>query len=163
MEKKMEYINYYHCPLGVINITSNERAITGLTMADSPCGTTHYSKILKQAQDWLECYFAGKKPEASQLPLELNGTVFQKKVWSILTTIPYGHSITYGQLAEMIACQNGQGKMSAQAVGQAVGANPIGIIVPCHRVLGANRRLTGYAWGLEKKVWLLDHEGIPYR
>ena len=92
------------------------------------------------------------------MPLKLTGTPFQKGVWAYLLTIPYGQTCTYGDIAREMATLTGKKTMSAQAVGQAVGRNPISIIVPCHRVVGAGGKMTGYAWGIEKKEWLLAHE-----
>ena len=92
-------------------------------------------------------------------PLNPHGTAFQKQVWDMLLTIPYGQVRTYGDIAREMAVRTGKQKMSAQAVGQAAGANPISILIPCHRVVGTNGKLTGYAGGLDKKEWLLCHEG----
>ena len=92
-------------------------------------------------------------------PILLNGTPFQKRVWEILSTIPHGQTVTYGDIAREMAACTGKRKMSAQAVGQAVSRNPISIIIPCHRVVGAGDRLTGYAGGIDRKEWLLRHEG----
>ena len=102
----------------------------------------------------LEHYFSGDCPDFSSLPLASVGTSFQQQVWAYLQTIPYGEFVTYGQIAKKL------GSRSAQAVGGAVGRNPFSIIVPCHRVLGSQGQLTGYAGGLDKKWWLLEHEGI---
>ena len=107
---------------------------------------------------WLRDYFAGKNPNAEMLPLKAEGTPFQKEVWNLLMAIPYGETRTYGDLAREIARRMGKDKMSSQAVGQAVGKNPISIIIPCHRVVGANGKLVGYAGGMEKKEWLLSLE-----
>ena len=113
--------------------------------------------MLLAAREWLEDYFRGGDPEVT-FPLAPEGTAFQRKVWNLLLQIPRGHTRTYGELAREMAALLGKKTMSAQAVGQAVGHNPIGIVIPCHRVVGAGGRLTGYAWGLEKKQWLLSHE-----
>ena len=114
--------------------------------------------IRDRAKVWLDGYFSGNPAELS-FPLNPHGTSFQKQVWEILLTVPYGKTTTYGAIAREIALRTGKEKMSAQAVGQAVGANPISILIPCHRVVGANGKLTGYAGGLDKKEWLLRHEG----
>lgn len=121
--------------------------------------------ILKQAATWLDRYFAGEKPSPSALPLKPEGTIFQRKVWDLLLQILYGETTSYGQLAFMLAVQEGSINMAPQAVGSAVGHNPISIIIPCHRVIGADGSLTGYAGGLERKQWLLDFEGayLPNR
>ena len=109
--------------------------------------------------EWLERYFAGKKPSPEDLPLRPEGTVFRQMVWRELLHIPYGQVTTYGSLAKAVARKMGRETMSAQAVGQAVGHNPISIIIPCHRVVGANGSLTGYAGGLDRKIRLLELEG----
>lgn len=157
----MSSVLYYESPIGTLKITATSEGITGI------CPSTENIPVrqietppLVSAVDWLDCYFAGKKPEANLLPLVLNGTYFQKRVWLRLLQIPYGVSVTYGQLAKEFA---DKGKMSAQAIGQAVGANPISLVIPCHRVLGKGGKLTGYAWGLVRKKWLLDHEKICYK
>ena len=106
---------------------------------------------------WLNQYFNGKKPFITP-PIQLEGTEFRKSVWSILQTIPYGETTTYGDIGKQIAQEQGKEKFSAQAVGGAVGHNPISIIVPCHRVIGSNGQLTGYAGGIERKKYMLDLE-----
>lgn len=106
---------------------------------------------------WLEAYFRGEQVEPD-FPMDPSGTEFQQLVWKLLLEISYGKTRTYGEIARDAARILGREKMSAQAVGQAVGRNPIAILIPCHRVLGVGGRLTGYAYGLEKKVWLLNHE-----
>ena len=113
--------------------------------------------ILKSAMQWLDIYFAGKKPDFMP-QLHLSGTEFQILVWKILLTIPYGKIMRYGEIAKLVAAKLGGKKMSAQAVGGAVGRNPILIIVPCHRVIGAGNKLGGYAAGPELKRWLLSWE-----
>ena len=113
--------------------------------------------ILEQTAQLLDAYFASQDVDFSSLTLADAGTDFQKRVWSYLSQIPKGKTVTYGQIARDL------GVSSAQAVGGAVGRNPWSILVPCHRVLGAGGRLTGYAWGLEKKAWLLNHEGASYQ
>ena len=115
--------------------------------------------VFNEVKKWLDCYFEGNNP--SFLPkMKLEGTAFQKEVWDILLSIPYGSTTTYGDIANMIAYKRGVKKMSAQAIGQAVSKNPIAVIVPCHRVMGKNQSLTGYAYGLENKEKLLSLEGI---
>ena len=169
---------YYESPLGGITIASDEEGLVGLWFdrqkyfgqAASPylsemmdgqkaeCATTSLCPILRQTREWLDIYFTGRQPSFTP-PLHLNGSSFRLAVWQMLLDIPYGQTTTYGELARHIACEQGRTKMSAQAVGGAVGHNPIGIIVPCHRVLGADGSLTGYAAGVEKKRWLLEMEG----
>ncbi len=116
-------------------------------------------KYLRSAKNWLDIYFSGKKPDI-KIPYHFIGTDFQKEVWGVLSTVPYGQTMTYKDIANMIAMLHGRENMSAQAIGQAVSKNPIGIIVPCHRVIGANGKLTGYAAGLDIKAKLLEIEGI---
>ncbi|MDO4664512.1 MAG: methylated-DNA--[protein]-cysteine S-methyltransferase, partial [Erysipelotrichaceae bacterium] len=115
--------------------------------------------LFNQVKHWLDLYFSGKNPSFT-LPLHRIGTPFQKEVWNMLCTVPYGKTITYGELAKQIAQKKGLSHMSAQAIGRAVGKNPISIVVPCHRVVGAKGTLTGYAAGIEKKEELLKLEGI---
>lgn len=113
--------------------------------------------VFCQTRKWLDAYFSGDRTPPD-IPLELEGTNFQKEVWNRLSRIPWGHVVTYGDIAREMECKTGK-RMSAQAVGGAVGSNPISILIPCHRVVGAGGKLTGYAWGMDKKVWLLQHEG----
>ena len=113
--------------------------------------------ILKDALRWLDIYFSGQKPDF--LPkLHLIGTDFQREVWDILLEIPYGQTVTYGEIARKIADKRGLKTMSAQAVGGAVGHNRVSVIVPCHRVIGSDGSLTGYAGGIERKIKLLEIE-----
>lgn len=121
------------------------RGFEAMDIAEQP------SPILTAAQVWLDAYFAGRKSQSGP-PLSPQGTAFQKKVWTLLTRVPSGQTITYGQIAAQLACK------SAQAVCGAVGKNPLSIFIPCHRVLGSQGQLTGYAGGLERKCWLLDYE-----
>ncbi|GLC81750.1 methylated-DNA--[protein]-cysteine S-methyltransferase [Lacrimispora brassicae] len=116
--------------------------------------------VFDGAKKWLDRYFAGKKPAISQLPLAPIGSEFRKSVWTILCEIPYGTLITYGDIAKKMAAKMNKETMSSQAVGGAVGHNPISIIIPCHRVVGVNGSLTGYAGGLKTKVKLLELEGV---
>ncbi|MCI9338736.1 MAG: methylated-DNA--[protein]-cysteine S-methyltransferase [Lachnospiraceae bacterium] len=116
------------------------------------------SEILRRAKGWLDRYFRGERPDVRELALAPKGSGFQKEVWEILCKIPYGKTVTYGEIAREIAARRGLESMSPQAVGGAVGHNPISIIIPCHRVVGANGSLTGYAGGLDKKMQLLKLE-----
>ena len=116
--------------------------------------------VLLQAGDWLSRYFAGERPDSGELKLDPGGGEFRRTVWEELCRIPYGSVTTYGALARTVAARLGRASMSAQAVGGAVGHNPISILIPCHRVVGADGSLTGYAGGIDKKLWLLDHEGV---
>lgn len=117
-------------------------------------------EIFKKAKNWLDRYFGGDKPGALELQLAPVGNGFRQRVWQMLCEIPYGEVITYGDIARKIAHERGKDRMSAQAVGNAVGHNPISIIIPCHRVVAANGSLTGYAGGIETKVKLLEFENI---
>ncbi|MCI7727816.1 MAG: methylated-DNA--[protein]-cysteine S-methyltransferase [Clostridiales bacterium] len=145
----------YCSPVGTLYLTADEGGLTGIWMHPVK---TEDCPILSQAKAWLDGYFSGNPTEVT-FPLNPQGTPFQKQVWEILLAIPYGETTTYGAIAREMAVRTGKEKMSAQAVGQAVGANPIAIAIPCHRVVGAKGKLTGYAGGLDKKEWLLRHEG----
>ena len=116
--------------------------------------------ILNKAKKWLDRYFKGERPSISELDLEPMGSIFAKNVWKILCQIPYGELTTYGEIAKKMAKLMNKDKMSAQAVGGAVGHNPISIIIPCHRVVGKNGNLTGYAGGIDKKIKLLELEKV---
>lgn len=115
--------------------------------------------ILKQTKQWLDKYFAGERPAIDELKLSPIGSDFAQAVWKILRETPYGETTTYGTIAGKMAKQMGLSQMSARAVGGAIGHNPISIIIPCHRVVGTNGSLTGYAGGIDKKIKLLTHEG----
>ncbi len=115
--------------------------------------------IFSQTEQWIDEYFAGKMPDVKRLPLSPNGSPFRQEVWKLLLQIPYGETTTYGRIADDLAAMTGKGP-SARAVGGAIGHNPISIIIPCHRVIGANGSLTGFASGLETKRFLLEHEGV---
>ena len=163
----MQYITHYQSPLGGITISSDGTAITGLWFDGqkyfaSTLGADYKEKdlpVFTEAKRWLDIYFSGREPDFTP-PLSLNGSAFRMTVWQILQSIPYGQTITYDDIAKQLAAQQGKAKMSAQAVGGAVGHNPISIIVPCHRVVGTGGSLTGYAGGIDKKVQLLELEGI---
>ena len=163
----MQYITHYQSPLGGITISSDGIALTGLWFDGqkyfaSTLGADYKEKdlpVFAEAKRWLDIYFSGREPSFTP-PLSLNGSAFRMAVWQILQSIPYGQTITYGDIAKQLAAQQGKAKMSAQAVGGAVGHNPISIIVPCHRVVGAGSSLTGYAGGIDKKVQLLELESI---
>lgn len=161
----MQYISHYPSPLGNILLAADEEGLTGLWFEGQKYFALYLDKeheekeipVLEQAKQWLTVYFAGHEPDFS-LPLHFTGTDFQKEVWEILCTIPYGQTTTYGKISAQLAAAKGSAHMSAQAVGGAVGHNRISIIVPCHRVVGTNGSLTGYAGGIEKKVRLLTLE-----
>ncbi|RBP66021.1 methylated-DNA-[protein]-cysteine S-methyltransferase [Alkalibaculum bacchi] len=165
----MYYSIHYKSTVGDILLASDEDSIIGLWIGEQKyIGNTMPKNIiekddipiLKEGIAWLDDYFTGKKPKISRLPLAPIGGEFRQQVWKILTEIPYGELTTYGHMAKEVAKRIGKNRMSAQAVGGAVGHNPISIIIPCHRVVGTNGSLTGYAGGIEKKVKLLEHEGV---
>lgn len=144
----------YRSPVGSLILVSDGSALTGLTFTEPDSHWVYLDNlsIFDSVSRWLDAYFAGT-PGPVDFPLSPSGTEFQRRVWQILLTIPYGETVTYGTIAKQL----GAG-MSAQAVGQAVGKNPIAVIIPCHRVVGAEGKLSGYAWGIERKQWLLGHE-----
>lgn len=157
----MPYCAIYHSPIGPLTLTSDGESLTGLWMHRSPEAVPNASlPIFADTARWLDAYFRGENPPMDALPLSPAGTDFQKLIWRILLTIPYGQTRTYGSIAQEAAQRMGKENMSSQAVGGAVGRNPISIIIPCHRVIGANGSLTGYAGGIEKKEWLLRHEEV---
>ena len=159
------YTSMYRSLLGEIMITSNEETILELLLPGQLSRISAENLISKEkepilyAKKWLDAYFSGKHPAIDSNILSPQGTGFQKQVWQMLTHIPYGQTVTYGQIASAICQQNCIQQMSAQAVGQAVGKNPISIIIPCHRVIGSGGKLTGYAGGITLKRMLLQHEG----
>jgi methylated-DNA-[protein]-cysteine S-methyltransferase len=173
-------------PVGELTLASDGQNLVGLWIttfaADEPGSTCGGRKqkyfygaltetpvrddglpVFKAAKIWLEEYFAGMKPDASKLPLAPLGSEFRQGVWWILRSIPYGEVTTYGALAKKMAIMMRRPTMSAQAVGGAVGHNPVSIIIPCHRVVGADGSLTGYAAGIETKMELLELEGVDIR
>ncbi len=155
-------------PLGKILLSADENNITGLYFegqkfypAFSGCEITgRDNDILKAARKWLDIYFSGEEPNF-KIPVKLDGTEFQKKVWNILLTVPYGKTITYKDIAGKLLSD--ECRMSSRAVGGAVSRNKISIIVPCHRVIGADEKITGYAAGIEKKIKLLKMENTELK
>lgn len=147
----------YDSPVGKLLLRSSGEALTGLWIGGEPEGVLWEDDVTRRAKAWLDAYFQGEK-RTVDFPLCPEGTAFQKQVWQSLLSVGWGETRTYGDLAREMAIRTGKAKMSAQAVGQAVGKNPISIIIPCHRIVGAKGQLTGYAWGIEKKKWLLEHE-----
>ena len=156
----------YASPLGTLTLASDGENLTGLWMA----GQKYFAAgiptnlpvcddlpVFSKARDWLDRYFSGERPLPGELPLAPQGSAFRQSVWQLLCEIPYGQTMTYGEIAKRLSCK------SAQAVGGAVGHNPVSIIIPCHRVLGGDGSLTGYAGGVERKIWLLRHEGAAFR
>ncbi len=154
----MIYDIFYDSPVGKIRLRSDEEFLLGADFVTDGRVGESVSSPLKKAMDWLDDYFAGKIPSID-VPLKLSGTPFQLRVWQELEKIPYGQTTTYWQIAAIIAKERNVPRISAQAVGGAVGKNPIVIIIPCHRVIGANGTLTGYAAGLDIKRRLLRREG----
>lgn len=163
----MQYINHYKSPAGDILLAADDIGLTGLWFEGQKYFALHLDReheekelpLFKEVKRWLDIYFSGKEPDFT-VPLHFSGTDFQNEVWEILCSIPYGKTITYGEIAGQLAAKKGLERMSAQAVGGAVGHNEISIIVPCHRVVGSNGSLTGYAGGIDKKIKLLTLEKV---
>ena len=162
----MQYTARYKSPLGDILLASDDAGLTGLWFEGQRYFALHLADhieketdILMQAKKWLDIYFSGHEPDFLP-PLHVEGTSFHREVCEIMLSIPYGKTMTYGEIAQTIASRRGIRKMSARAVGGAVGHNEISIIIPCHRVVGANGNLTGYGGGISRKVRLLELEGV---
>lgn len=163
----MQDTTIYHSPMGRILLAGDEKGLMGTWFE----GQKYYGNglgeeagerevpVLYEAKRWLDVYFSGQEPDFYP-DLHLVGTPFQREVWEILRAIPYGETITYGEIAQLLARKKGLSHMSAQAVGGAVGHNKISILIPCHRVVGSDGSLTGYAGGVEKKMNLLTLEGV---
>lgn len=167
----MYYSTLYQSPMGLLTMAcdSEGKHLNGLWMQEQKyhgdsifANMVHREElaIFELTKKWLDRYFAGSKPEISELPLAPVGSEFRQAVWEILCSIPYGEVITYGDIAKQMAAKMNKQRMSSQAVGGAVGHNPISIIIPCHRVVGAGGNLTGYAGGIHLKVKLLELEGV---
>ncbi|MBR4396154.1 MAG: methylated-DNA--[Eubacteriaceae bacterium] len=164
----MHYTGYYESPLGVIELASDGKTLTGLRFLEQGLNNPPVKKkgndkndlpVFGETSHWLDIYFTGTDPGFAP-PLSLSGSPFQLTVWRLLLTIPFGRTMSYGEIADIIARERGIKKMSAQAVGGAVGRNPVSLIVPCHRVIGSDGKLTGYGGGIERKLSLLKLEGI---
>jgi len=163
---EMDYIWHYESPLGGITLGSDGTSIIGLWFD----GQMHFADVLSPEHEeklipvfkdtcrWLDIYFSGSEPGFTP-PLVMRATPFRKAVWEIMLTIPYGKTMTYGEIAKRIAERKGITRMAAQAVGGAVGHNTISLIIPCHRVVGKDSSLTGYAGGIDRKINLLRMEG----
>ena len=161
----MQYTTFYKSPIGRMLLAADDIGLTGLWFE----GQKYFARCLgreteekelpvfAEAKRWLDIYFSGKEPDFTP-PLHFIGTDFQKEVREILCAIPYGQTMTYGAIADQLAKKRGLSRMSAQAVGGAVGHNNLSIIVPCHRVVGSDGSLTGYAGGIERKTFLLNLE-----
>lgn len=165
----MYYMTQCDSPVGQITLASDGQNLVGLWLkgqkyfgdtVNEEMKPTYDLDIFKAAKNWLNRYFAGENPAISELPLAPIGGNFRQEVWRLLCEIPYGEVTTYGEIAKKIARKLHKTNMSAQAVGGAVGHNPVSIIIPCHRVVGTNGSLTGYSGGVDKKIWLLTHEGV---
>lgn len=161
----MLFSTAYPSPVGRMLLASDGQALTGAWFwgqkyfPRTPMTEDGAVPVFALARDWLDGYFAGSEPDPRALPLAPAGSPFRQLIWQLLLDIPYGTVTTYGALAEKAARRMGRYTMSAQAVGGAVGHNPLSVIVPCHRVVGADGSLTGYAAGVAVKSWLLQHEG----
>lgn len=162
------YCSAYVSPIGRITLAGDGNGLAGLWIDGQRYHGRELFKdmiekndlpILVRAKEWLDRYFAGKRPDISELPLSPVGSEFRRTVWKILCEIPYGETITYGDVAKTAAIKMNRDRMSCRAVGGAVGRNPISIIIPCHRVVGSDGDLTGYAGGIDVKMRLLEHEG----
>ena len=161
----MDFTHRFNSPLGGITMASDGEALTGLWFDGQKYFAASLEKeheermlpVFDLADKWLNLYFSGSEPGFLP-PLLMRTTEFRKTVWEILLSIPYGKTMTYGEIADRIAAGRELSRMSAQAVGGAVAHNAISLMIPCHRVVGMDGSLTGYAGGLEKKIWLLEME-----
>lgn len=163
----MDYIHHYDSPLGGITLASDGETLKGLWFDGQKYFGSTFTPFAEPVQEllpvfektvrWLDIYFNREKPGFLP-PLSMQTTPFRRAVWEMMLTIPYGQTMTYGEIAGKIAGENDISKTSARAVGNAVGHNPISLIIPCHRVLGAGGKLAGYAGGVDKKIWLLEME-----
>lgn len=176
----MEKLTIYDSPIGKLTLSGDGTCITGLwiegqkyfgrtletgSREENSCGKAPDAdsrEVFGRAFKWLDAYFKGEKREIT-FPLAPKGSAFQRSVWDILREIPYGETITYGEIAKILSDRQKRPFMSAQAVGGAVARNPISILIPCHRVVGTNGSLTGYAGGMERKIKLLTLEGVDTR
>lgn len=165
----MIHASEYQSPVGKLLIASKDNRLIGLWIENQKYYLSNLKEeiqvsdnleILVKTKKWLERYFSGERPNINELEMNPMGSEFRKSVWEILRSIPYGRVVTYNDIAREIAKKKGIEKMSAQAVGGAVGHNPISIIIPCHRVVGTDGSLTGYAGGIDKKIYLLKHEKV---
>lgn len=165
----MRYRSFYDSPVGRLTLASDGQALVGLWFEDHRYDEESPETIgisvdecpaLAQTARWLDLYFAGRRPSPDPLPLAPSGTPFRQAVWRILLEIPYGETTSYGAIASRMAREQGVEIISARAVGGAVGHNPISLIIPCHRVIGKHGDLTGFGGGLDRKRWLLIHEGV---
>ncbi|GAA5108118.1 methylated-DNA--[protein]-cysteine S-methyltransferase [Orbus sasakiae] len=165
----MFYSSTYSSPIGLITLMSKNNQLIGLWLENEKYFANSVDTIVTPhdnlavfnlTKTWLDNYFLAKNPTINRLPLAPTGSPFRQHVWHILNQIPYGELTTYGDVAKKVALLMNRKTMSSQAVGGAVGHNPISIIIPCHRVVGSNGSLTGYAGGIDKKIKLLELEGV---
>lgn len=157
------YQTTYNSPLGKLTLLSNGISLEAIVFKKNTCGLIQVDKpldIFKETKHWLDLYFSGKNPSPKDLNIKLEGNNFQKNVWQLVSQIPYGQTSTYKDIALKTALLLKKEKMSYQAVGRAIGQNPIPIIIPCHRVIGSNGKLIGYSGGIENKIKLLKIERI---
>ncbi len=159
----MKYFCLADSPLGKLTLISNGKSLVellfGKVLKEGLINNENL-EIFKQTKNWLSRYFKGENPNPSELSLELNGSVFRKKVWEMLLKIPYGKTKSYKEISEIVSPNK---KLAARAVGLAISKNPIPIIIPCHRVIGSNGKLIGYSGGIEKKIFLLSHENAQLK
>jgi methylated-DNA-[protein]-cysteine S-methyltransferase len=144
-------------PVGTLVIQASAQGVTHVDFIETGQTKVHRNELTTRCKRQLQEYFEGKR-KSFDLPLDQQGTTFQKSIWNKLIKIPFGQAVSYRDIADMVNNRN-----AVRAVGAANGKNPIAIIVPCHRVIGADRTLTGYAGGLQRKAWLLKHEGIAFK
>jgi len=149
-----KYYGYYDSPIGILEIIASDDAIISAMFVEEVKESTGETEIIKDAIKQLDEYFKGTRKDF-HIKYEVGGTEFQKKVWKALVEIPYGVTLSYKELANKIGNEK-----ASRAVGKANSKNIISIIIPCHRVIGADKSLTGYAGGLDRKQWLLEHEKL---
>lgn len=165
----MTHLTHHPSPVGLLTLASDGEHLVGLWLADQKyfaagvdpanCHEDADLPVFGTTRAWLDDYFAGRRPDSTGLPLRPPGSSFRQAVWEALREVPYGRTTTYGTLARSVARRQGRASLSSQAVGGAIGHNPISIIIPCHRVVGSTGSLTGYAGGLDRKLQLLTLEG----
>lgn len=153
----------YDSPIGHLTIVSDGGAVTAVRISREQDICCNEDAPIRRMKVWLDDYFSGHAPSPVMLPLQPHGTPFQQLVWSLLLQIPYGEARSYGELSAQAAKLLGKERMSARAIGGAVGRNPILIAIPCHRILGGDGSLTGFSAGIDKKIILLEHERISFR
>lgn len=155
-------VSYYNSPIGNLVLSFKDEKLCGLTITDEVSDNSSLENLpyIVKVKNWLNKYFNGEVVNIDEIPLLIEGTDFQKVVWRVLMDIPYGEVVSYKSIAKRVAILMGKNSMSCQAVGTAVGKNKIAIIIPCHRVIGSNEKLGGYSLGVNKKINLLELEGI---